>query len=145
MIARQVAQAIRAVCRPLRRYSVVVVHGDSMNPALRDGDRVLVRVTTTLRTGQIVLVRPDPASRSAVLDTQASGGLMIKRLAAVGGEPVPRQLRRVVGANDSDVVPPDNVLVLGDHPCSEDSKLWGYLARGQVRGVVVRQLTRARS
>ncbi|MGI8982990.1 MAG: nickel-type superoxide dismutase maturation protease [Acidimicrobiales bacterium] len=59
-----------AVWRPLRRVEVV---GDSMLPALRPGDRLLVVAGRRARPGDVVAVRDPRAART-----------MVKRVAAVG-------------------------------------------------------------
>jgi nickel-type superoxide dismutase maturation protease len=79
---------------PLRRVEVV---GESMAPALRPGDRLLVTPLALIRTGDVVALR-DPRDRGRVL---------VKRVAAV------------LDAERS-------VVVLGDNPAaSTDSRSFG--------------------
>jgi len=133
-----------------RRRILIVVEGASMAPTLGDGDRVLVKRLAggTPRTGQIALVElpvltpagwrwPPPghvrwASRAT---------LTIKRVAAVAGDPVPRELAAALPSADGRV-PPGTLVVLGDGPASVDSRQWGYVPLERVRGVAVRTLPR---
>lgn len=86
----------------------VVVSGDSMKPALRDGDRVVVRrLGRAPRAGEIVLV-PDP---------RAPERSLVKRIAAIG---------------------PDGLELAGDDPeRSTDSRHFGPVARRAVEGRVI--------
>jgi hypothetical protein len=54
---------------PRPRWGLAVVRGRSMEPTLRDGDRLLVRYAATPRVGQVAVVR------------FADGVLAVKRLA----------------------------------------------------------------
>jgi len=65
------AVAAAARWRPLRRVEVV---GDSMLPALRPGDRLLVLRPAPARTGDVV----------AVADPRLASRTMVKRVAARG-------------------------------------------------------------
>jgi len=129
-----------------RRLVVVDVRGPSMEPALYDGDRVLVRraPVTAVRTGDLVVVaRPDTH------EFATAGPWVIKRVAATAGEPVPPVIRRGWAEHDIDVadtvVPAGNLLLLGDNPArSGDSRHWGFTPGDAVLGVVTRSM-RARS
>ncbi|MEU4829904.1 S26 family signal peptidase [Streptosporangium sp. NPDC023615] len=141
-----------------RRYLVATVDGPSMEPGLRSGDRVLVRRTRRARTGQIVIVRiTDPAPLDGLppgLDPDEAAGLperpdhpgwrlLVKRAAAVAGEPVPRS--RVPALRDvpEKVVPPGSLVVLGDNPNSSwDSRDFGFVRGDEMVGVMVRRLPR---
>lgn len=99
---------------------VAVVSGPSMAPTLRDGDRVLVRRTrpSALRRGDVVLV-------------ELPAGWIVKRIAALPGDPAPA----------GDRVPPGHVLLLGDNPLwSVDSRDFGYVPTAHVFGVAIRRL-----
>lgn len=116
-----------------RRLTVVVVDGESMSPALHSGDRLLVRRRATGPTvGEVVVFRLPgrPDSR------------LIKRVAAVAGDPVPAAALAAVGAQPGARVPDGALVVFGDAAHSTDSRRWGYLPTGQVTGVVVRPLRR---
>ncbi|MEU4834044.1 signal peptidase I [Streptosporangium sp. NPDC023615] len=126
-----------------RRLVVVTVEGPSMEPTLRDGDRVLVRRTPLprVRTGQLVVARrPSPAG-----DVPAVW--LIKRVVAVRGEPVPPEVRPAVGeageAGGRDVrVPAGCLVVMGDDRArSADSRHWGYVTGEHLLGVVHRAMS----
>ena len=115
-----------------RRWLVVTVHGVSMEPTYRSGDRLLVRRSRlgAVRAGQVVVVqvegeRGDP-----------TGGRLVKRAVALPGDPVPAAMPVA-----ESVVPPGRLLVLGDNPArSKDSRLLGYLPAAAVIGVVLRPI-----
>lgn len=137
------------------RHLVVTITGISMEPTYRAGDRVLVRRSPTrhIRRGQVVLIRQatmTPAERAQVQQLDSSVAhkitdeelLMIKRVAAVPGDPVPRE-RAPALRNVSEVdVPPGFFVVLGDHAgLSYDSAQYGYLPAERVIGVVRWRIT----
>ena len=102
------------------RLLVVTVHGVSMEPTYRSGDRLLVRRSklNRVRAGQVVVVRVDAATPD-----DPTQGRMVKRAVAVPGDPVPPQIP-VPGPR----VPVDSLLVLGDNSArSNDSRRLGYL------------------
>lgn len=114
-----------------RRLFTVTVRGLSMRPALQPGDRVLARRVplAAVRAGQIVVV--------AAPDGDAGVPWLIKRVAAVPGDPVPPWL----GRGRAPRVPPNCFLILGDNAAvSRDSRHLGFLAAGDLLGVVVRRL-----
>ena len=96
-----VAVGVVTVWRSVRRVEVM---GDSMLPALRPGDRLLV-----LRRA-----RPRPGDVVAVVDPRLAARTMVKRVAAVGPEGV-----TVLGDNAA---------------ASTDSRAFGPLAPVAVRG-----------
>jgi signal peptidase I len=115
----------------LRRLVMVTVTGRSMEPALRHGDRLLARRTglRSVHTGQLVVLRwPGDDGRE----------WMVKRVAAVPGEPVPPGVPAM-----GSLVPPGNLAVLGDNAAfSHDSRQLGLLPDGLLLGVVIRRLAR---
>lgn len=130
-----------------RRVAVVTVSGASMHPTLTSGDRVVVRRSTInqIRTGQIVVIerpRHDDSLHSQQLRwPPAPRGWMIKRVAAVPGEPTPAVMFTKSVRNAEPVVPPGKLVVLGDNPaCSLDSRLIGYIAAEHVLGTMIRAL-----
>ncbi|MGH8794561.1 MAG: S24/S26 family peptidase, partial [Stackebrandtia sp.] len=141
LTATIVAAAAVAVAAWVRRnYVAITVDGPSMIPALRPGEKVLIRRGAEgVRRGRIVVVtRPDadagwtqnpPAGRC--LD---AADWYVKRVVAVAGDPYPHVMKR------SGVVPPGHVVVLGDHPSSEDSKRHGPCPLDQILGVDARRL-----
>ncbi|MGW6918019.1 S26 family signal peptidase [Kitasatospora sp. NPDC054939] len=116
--------------------SVIVVSGPSMAPALRPGQRVLVlrRGFARLRTGRIVVVAPTDLPPGGPAGRRPER-LLVKRLAARAGEPVPEPVRAAVPAGQ---VPGGHVVLLGDNPAfSTDSRTWGAVPARNVVGVVL--------
>ncbi|WP_063627915.1 S26 family signal peptidase [Actinospica robiniae] len=127
-----------AVFAARRLLVSVTVVGESMTPTFRDGERLLVRRTGRARVGQVVVLdNREPGARRGYADRQ-SPDLLVKRLAAVSGDPVPEPVYDAVGAGPGDRVPPGRIVVLGDAPGSVDSRSWGYLAADRLRGVALR-------
>jgi signal peptidase I len=123
-----------------RRFLVVTVDGHSMTPGHRHGDRVLVdRLrSATVRVGDVVVIdRDDVPDRTEQR--------MIKRVAALPGEPVPVEVCAFQHWPVETRVPPGHLVLLGDNPAgSLDSRQRGFFAADRVLGVVVRQLRRDR-
>lgn len=123
-----VATASVAVWSLRRSWAVVTVEGLSMEPTFHDGDRVAVRRRRfAVATGDVVVIRPPRVGRA---------GFVIKRVAAVAGEPVPH------GIPVPDAVVPDGKLVLlGDNAeASFDSRVAGYFSADRLLGGVVRRM-----
>lgn len=59
----------------MSRFGFAIVRGRSMEPVLRDGDRLLIRYGATPRAGQIVIVR-----------LPGRGGVSVKRLVRPDGD-----------------------------------------------------------
>jgi signal peptidase I len=131
-----------------RRIAVVTVTGSSMRPTLDAGDRVLIRRAGIgqLRTGQVVVLetprRGDANAGSLLLwPPSAQRGWMIKRVAALPGEPTPASIAAEEGGVANSLVPPGKLLVLGDNSsCSLDSRLLGYVDIDRVLGVMIRPM-----
>ncbi|WP_405087930.1 S26 family signal peptidase [Microbispora sp. NBC_01389] len=158
--------AVVAVLR--RRYVVVEVYGTSMRPTFQAGDRVLVRRVPPrrLRAGEVVVVeapgprarQPGPAqvipgpardmsgpARETAGPTRETAGpdrkWHIKRVAAIGGDPVPAWVAGTPGLRNADRVPAGHLVVLGDNPDSSlDSRQRGFVPADRVLGVVLRRL-----
>ncbi|MET7852623.1 S26 family signal peptidase [Streptomyces avermitilis] len=115
---------------------VVDVQGHSMEPLYHSGDRVLATGyigRKGIRSGTVVIVRsPEPA-----------GGLFIKEVVAVAGDPVPDLFREHAAVRGDLAVPAGHLLVLGKHPVSLDSKQWGYLPETNVHGRVMLRISTA--
>lgn len=124
------AAAALAVLR--RRFLVVRVEGLSMQPALSEGARVLVRRCPADR------VRRDDV---VVLDAPPAGTRMIKRVVGLPGDPVSDGA--VPPETAARTVPAGRLLVLGDNAArSLDSRQFGFLDATALVGVMVRQLSR---
>ena len=128
-----------------RRLAVVEVAGPSMQPALKSGDRVLVRRArpAQLRPGQVVVVEMPgtdgswPAQPARWPPGQREW--LIKRVAAVAGEPLPEPLRDLRTEPGAGRVPAGTFVVLGDNAAqSYDSRAIGCIPADRLLGIVVR-------
>jgi signal peptidase I len=111
---------------------IAVVRGPSMRPAYDDGDRLIARRRRSApRRGDVVVFRnPHPHGVAG----SSEGPLLIKRVAAGGGEPAPD------GMTPS-TVPDGHIAVLGDNPAqSLDSRHLGFIPVTAVVAVVVRRI-----
>lgn len=133
------------------RYLVVTVHGESMLPTYRPGERVLVRRTPAgaLHAGQVVVLRghqalPPEAFPPGIppgMDRTALAPWIIKRVTAVPGDPIPRDTVPALRSEPGTHVPAGRLVVLGDNPArSHDSRRTGYVAADRLYGVAVRKL-----
>ncbi|GAB3437388.1 S26 family signal peptidase [Flindersiella endophytica] len=134
-----------------RRFVVIHVDGPSMQPTLRAGDRVLIRRRQLrhIRAGDIVVLQ-NPKSHqtshhpaAAARESRDLSGhpWIIKRAAAVPGDPVPISVAATVSAAAGTPVPDGCLIVMGDNPAkSFDSRHYGYLSGNCLIGVVVRPL-----
>ena len=111
-----------------------------MAPTYRDGDRVLVRRVGVdrLRRGQVVVVeRPEPDGRWRPAPDPGPRRWIIKRVAALPGEPVPEG---IAGTGDG-TVPVRMLALLGDNPAASfDSRQVGFFPAERLLGVAVRRL-----
>jgi signal peptidase I len=121
-----------------RRFVVVSVLGYSMSPAYREGQQVLVGLHRAPSVGSVVLLR---APRRVGDGWQQDGDdWMLKRVAALPGDQVPAPVLPATGLAAGARVPRGQLVVLGDHPGSQDSRSWGLLPGDRVLGVAVRSL-----
>ncbi|MFJ3953839.1 S26 family signal peptidase [Streptomyces libani] len=139
------------------RLVLVTVRGMSMAPAYRDGDRVLVRRTTRPTRGQVLVVeRPALHTRwpSGPLPVGAGARAvgqrqwLIKRLAALPGDPVPEAMLSAspFARPNPPRVPAGSLVLLGDNPQnSVDSRQFGFYPAERVLGTVVGPLKPARA
>ncbi len=132
------------VMRLRRRAAVVTVDGDSMWPAFTSGDRVLVRRTgaNQLRPGQVVVVEQPgqdgdwPSPLCGPVDRRQ---WVIKRVAAVPGDPRPEACLPTTAKFPEAQVPAGKLVLLGDNAAwSHDSRQIGYFPAERLLGVVVR-------
>jgi signal peptidase I len=123
-----------------RRWMVVTVEGRSMEPTLKDGQRVLARrvhasAAAAPRFGRsdVVVFRLSPA----MVEQQGSEDLplRIKRITAVGGDPLPSWALPQPWASGATHVPPSKVIVEGDNPVSQGSRELGYIDEGAIVAV----------
>ncbi|MER6508659.1 S26 family signal peptidase [Nonomuraea sp. NPDC001636] len=129
------ALALLALAWLRLRYLVVTVEGDSMLPTYQPGERVLVRRArpTRVRTGQVVVL--------ARMADEGETRWIIKRLAAVPGDPIPREQIPALRDAPGTQVPAGRLVVVGDNPAqSFDSRVSGYLRADRLLGVVLRKL-----
>ncbi len=117
-----------------QNFKTVEVKGPSMEPTFYEKDHVLTSkaywLVGDLKKGDIVVVR----------SRDKSGDYYIKRINRVGGETVdftnlPENYSITNGAY---VVPEGSYYLLGDNrPVSEDSRIWGPVAKNEIIGKVV--------
>lgn len=129
-----------------QRFVVVIVNGDSMMPTLAPGDRVLVRRAriSQLRRGQVAVVEMPDVDGDWSTPLRGPTGrreLVIKRVAAVPGDPIPESCPQEVADLPGQLVPKGKLLVLGDNlVSSHDSRHIGYFPGDRVLGIVVRRI-----
>jgi signal peptidase I len=134
-----------------RRLAIVTVAGESMEPAFRDGDRVLVRRTrpADLRRGQVVVIEQPEASGACLTAPirwpPDSRDWIIKRVGALPGEPCPdlpgpaSPVPAGLAGQAGQPVPRGKVVVLGDNRRrSFDSRVFGYYPADRILGIAVR-------
>ncbi|MFE3202458.1 S26 family signal peptidase [Embleya sp. NPDC059237] len=133
------------------RYAVVrvTVRGDSMAPVYRDGARVLVHRGGRVAVGRVVVLeRPvpgvlwplPPVTRTASARTVGARRWIIKRVAAVPGDPAPFDRVPMLDHTPGCRVPAGRLVLLGDNPLnSYDSRQAGYFPMERVLGTVVAQ------
>jgi signal peptidase I len=128
-----VAAATGLLLRLRHRYVAITVHGESMTPTYRPGDRVLVRRERLVRSGQCVVFAEEPAG--PVPDW------VLKRVVAVPGDPVPRDRMPALDGVPEARVPAGHLVVAGDNPAhSYDSRHHGYVVAERLLGVVSRRM-----
>ena len=125
--------AAAALVTARRVLLVVRVEGASMEPTYRSGDAVLAlrRGRRPVRSGDVVVCRP-PAG------APRPGALLIKRVVAVAGEPMPP----VNEPSALVTVPAGHVFVRGDAARSLDSRQFGPVPLDHVIGHVIASLSR---
>lgn len=144
LVAAMLGVAAAALLWMKHRLLIIDVDGISMAPTLRAGERVLVRRVPFRRVqpGHIVLV--EGISEGPAGGPERPAGrprLILKRAAAVAGDPVPAPVARALAAGSGAAVPAGHLVVLGDNPdYSFDSRNFGYLPGDRVVGVVRRRL-----
>ncbi|MEV5576690.1 S26 family signal peptidase [Spirillospora sp. NPDC052269] len=117
-----------------RTLILTTVDGDSMEPTLHSGDRVLIRRTRRPRRGQITLLRSEPHDY-----------LLLKRTVAVSGDHLPKEWAEFDVESIADAtVPTDAIVVMGDNrPASYDSRHFGHVRKARVLGVLLTRVNTA--
>jgi signal peptidase I len=128
-----------------RRFVVVRVVGTSMQPTLRDGERVLVRRTELqrVRRGQLVVFASFSLGPDSTVVPAMPGDppWLVKRAIALPGDPVPHEQVPLLRDATLAQVPPGRIVVLGDNQsASFDSRRAGYIDGNTLLGIVVRTL-----
>ncbi|MFC7545669.1 S26 family signal peptidase [Plantactinospora sp. GCM10030261] len=127
-----------------RRWVLVTVDGPSMLPALRPGERVLVRRIRAreIRTGDIVVAENPDAGvwRTTPLSARAAPSAdrrwIVKRAVAVPGDPLPAELVGTSNAGASRV-PPGHFVLIGDNRRqSVDSRAFGLVPADRILGPI---------
>jgi signal peptidase I len=132
------------------RWIVGRVHGRSMAPALRDGERVLADRRRRPVRGDVVLLNRPPwgtaAGPAGVARSRRHDGAaepprhLVKRVVALAGDELAPALA-VPGLAPGRRVPEGHVVVLGDdHDAGGDSRAFGPVPLAEVVGVVRRRL-----
>lgn len=134
------AAGLLGMAAACRQFLVIRVTGFSMVPSLHPGDRLLVRRASisALRPGMIVVLRDWPdtiPARAAAGWSLNTGAWLVKRLAAVPGDPVPGVARTACG--HAHVVPDGMAVVLSDNESGGDSRTWGFAHAGQFLGYAI--------
>lgn len=133
-----------------QRFVIITVTGDSMMPTLEPGDRVLVRRSriTRLRPGDVAVAEMPGADGDWSMPLRGPVGQrawMIKRVAAVPGDPVPQSCSRQAAHPAGPLVPNGKFLVIGDNTeMSHDSRHMGYLPGERLLGIAVRGIRSGR-
>ncbi|MEV0489537.1 S26 family signal peptidase [Streptomyces atratus] len=133
MTAVVAVTVVAVVCVRTRRSRLrVTVAGQSMAPALTPGQVVIAHRVGPggLRTGDVVvLVKPECPGDwwwPAVGGPVGEGAWLLKRLAALPGDPVPPPVSTSLGVTG--VVPEGVAVVLGDNTAaSVDSRDFGFV------------------
>ena len=124
-------------------FVVVTVKGASMAPTYQPGQRLLMmrRPPARPRVGSVVVFRLPQSERQG---GPGRNPLVIKRIAAVQGRPIPPSVLQAVGARAGDLVPEGQLVLLADAAgLSGDSRTWGYIPATSIRGVIICRLSRA--
>jgi signal peptidase I len=133
-----------------RRIAIITVTGQSMEPTLADGDRVIVRRARlrSVQAGRLVVFEAPSDEHRRWTSPPPGRDLnrvwLIKRAAAVPGDPLPDGLPAMLSGHAT--VPDGRLIVLGDNPAkSVDSRRLGYIPGDRLLGVVISSLPKGRT
>jgi signal peptidase I len=135
------AAGVGVLQRVRRSWLLVTVDGTSMMPTLRPGQKVLVRLgrSDAVRVGNLVVARTPEPSHTGVRVPPTRPALVIKRVAAMAGDPVPRPMVEAGSAEPGTCVPDGHAALLGDNRNnSADSRIFGFMPVCCIVGVVHR-------
>ncbi|MCP9208968.1 S26 family signal peptidase [Streptomyces sp. NEAU-Y11] len=118
-----------------RKLMLIRVTGNSMAPMFTDSSRLLVRTSRRIRSNDVIVFRNPLGAADPELRW------LVKRVAALPGEPVPADVLEKVGARPGAPVPAGRIVVRGDARRTLDSRHFGYVPAGAVLGVVVARLS----
>ncbi|QVQ52443.1 hypothetical protein J4H86_00855 [Spiractinospora alimapuensis] len=150
VVTSLVVALIGGVLWARRRYLVVTVHGSSMAPTYHDGERLLAlrnrRHGAPTRDTVVVVDLPrievdvaslgGPDRHVETPTTTTVHGRLIKRVAAVAGDPVPDDV-----ISDRSHVPEGMVALRGDNAdASIDSRHYGLIHARHCLGTVRRRM-----
>lgn len=123
-----------------REFSLIEVHGESMAPAFRSGDRLVARrPQRPPRRGEVVVFRVEGADYG-LEDFTPPITRRVKRVISIPGDTAPAFLPDALRSRFGGVVPAGSVAVAGDAAGSEGSAELGYVRFDRIEGIVIRRL-----
>lgn len=141
-LSRQVFLALSVVvfaALQLRtRMRVMKIYGDSMEPSLHPGDRIIVNSRVNgLRVGDIVAFKAPPS-------LQDSSRVLVKRVAGLAGDTVatsqtelmPLRVAGDTAESENTKIPAGFVFVASEQPGGYDSHIFGPIPIDLIIGVV---------
>lgn len=153
LVAAAVAAGAVVAAAARRLLLHVTVEGDSMQPALGDGDHVLAVRTppAPIRRGTLVVGRTPETSPGFVRFGEGADAVelepvhrpvFVKRVVGLPGDEVTPRNTPAGAAGGTVLVPPGHVFVEGEAAYSQDSGLWGPVPRERILGLAVTRLRR---
>lgn len=134
-----IAAASMGVAAARRRLVEVTVSGSSMAPLFTGGERVLVRRAPidAVRRGDVVVVGYTPPDQ---IPPDVRHLWLVKRVAAVPGDPVPPDVAAATARPAGSPVPAGQLVVLGDNAeGSLDSRTCGFFDADSLLGIMLRR------
>jgi signal peptidase I len=123
------------------RWLILTVQGESMDPTLKDGQRIVARKVRRHPRGRRDFGRNDIvvfrlSERFIRRHDSANLPLRVKRITSIEGDPMPDWAQSHSWANGSTHVPQGKVLVLGDKANSQGSPQLGFIDAASIIAVV---------